>query len=261
VQLSHLAQPPLSDAVMSAYRDVVGAFGSSGAQNSIDRAINMIAPIDRFYVSERMNPTGAPHLIAHRLETMLSNRMDDYLERYFRRDPVAQAIDAARESGDTVVLRVGPQDIPEAEYRRPFFEDAAIIERVSFVQRISDRWLIMNVARRAPLQPFSDVEMTALASLSLLLLPLAARQAKFEPQPGLRRNPSVAELEQRFADSFPELSLRERQVCARTIIGMTSEASALDLGIGIGSVQTYRKRAFQRLDISSAFQLAPLVMH
>ena len=57
-------------------------------------------------------------------------------------------------------------------------------------------------------------------------------------------------------EKFPMLSPRERQVCARTAVGMTSEATALDLGVGIGSVQTYRKRAFQRLEISTAFQLA-----
>lgn len=261
MQLSHLEQAPLNGAVMNAYRDIVGAIGSNEAESRIDHAINAMAPIDRFYVSEREDSRRPPHLIAHRLESVLSDRMDDYMARYFRRDPVAQAIEAARTTGDTVMLRVGPQDISEAEYRRPFFEEAAIIERVSFVQRVSDRWLIMNVARRAPMPRFNEEELRALASLSVLLLPLAARQAKLDPAPRLSRNPSAAELEERFAQLFPQLSHRERQVCARTAIGMTSEATALDLGIGIGSVQTYRKRAFQRLDISSAFQLAPLVMH
>lgn len=261
VQLSHLDQAPVSGAVMTAYRDVVGAIGSSEAGSRIDHAINTIAPIDRFYVSEREDSRRPPYLIAHRLESVLSDRMDDYMARYFRRDPVARAIEAARTSGGTVMMRVGPQDITEAEYRRPFFEEASIVERVSFVQRVSDRWLIMNVARRAPMPRFSDPELDALASLSLLLLPLAARQAKLDSSPRPLRNPSAAELEERFAQLFPLLSARERQVCARTAIGMTSEATALDLGIGIGSVQTYRKRAFQRLEISSAFQLAPLVMH
>ncbi len=261
MRLSQVEHAPLTGAVMSAYRDVIGAFGSQNSQDLIGRAINTIAPIDRFYVSERADPFKPPHLIAHCIEGGLANRMDDYLQRYFRRDPIARAIEAASEDGATVVLRVGPEDIDETEYRRPFYDEAAVVERLSFVQRLADRWLVMNIARRAPAPSFSDDELTAFASLSQLLLPVVARQAELDPAPQRPHILGVEEIEERFATQFPELSPRERQVCARTVVGMTSEATALCLNIGIGSVQTYRKRAFQRLEICSAFQLAHLVMH
>lgn len=267
MQLCHVHDTPLTGTVLSAYRHFVGSLGANGAydalapQSRIDRAISSIAPIDRFYVSEREDLTKSPNLIAHRLEGVLAHGMTDYLERYFRRDPVGQAIQAAAEEGVAMVLRVGPQDIAETEYRHRFFEEPSIVERLSVVQRISDRWLIMNVARRAPLPRFTDEEVDSFASLSQLLLPLAAQQAKVQSAVIRPQILGVEELEERFADHCPLLSVRERQVCARTVVGMTSEATALDLGIGIGSVQTYRKRAFQRLGICSAFQLAPLVMH
>jgi DNA-binding CsgD family transcriptional regulator len=38
---------------------------------------------------------------------------------------------------------------------------------------------------------------------------------------------------------------------------MTAEATALDLGISPASVLTYRRRAYQRLGISSIHQLLP----
>ena len=41
---------------------------------------------------------------------------------------------------------------------------------------------------------------------------------------------------------------------------MTAEGAALELGIAISSVLTYRKRAFRRLGVTSAAELAPLVM-
>ncbi len=261
MQLSLVEHAPLTGAVMSAYRDVIGAFGSQQSQELIGRAISTIAPIDRFYVSERADPITPPHLIAHCIEGGLANRMSDYLQRYFRRDPIACAIKAATEDGATVVLRVGPEDIGEKEYRRSFYDEAAVVERLSFVQRLSDRWLILNIARRAPAPAFSNDELTAFASLSQLLLPVAARQAELDPGPVRTQLLSVEEIEERFAAQFSELSPRERQVCARTVVGMTSEATALCLNIGIGSVHTYRKRAFQRLEICSAFQLAHLVMH
>jgi len=42
---------------------------------------------------------------------------------------------------------------------------------------------------------------------------------------------------------------------------MTVEATALDLGIAKTSVLTYRKRAYQRLQVTSPFELCALVTH
>lgn len=70
----------------------------------------------------------------------------------------------------------------------------------------------------------------------------------------------IEELEQRFAARFPALTPREREVCARAAIGVSVEGAALDLAIATSSVLTYRKRAYQRLGISSAYELACLVL-
>jgi DNA-binding CsgD family transcriptional regulator len=72
--------------------------------------------------------------------------------------------------------------------------------------------------------------------------------------------PALGEIETRLGRRCPGLTGREREVCARTIVGMTAEAIAIDLGIGQSSVQTYRQRAYRRLNICSAYQLTPLVL-
>jgi DNA-binding CsgD family transcriptional regulator len=71
----------------------------------------------------------------------------------------------------------------------------------------------------------------------------------------------VTQLEDRFASRFARLTLRERQVCARAAIGMSVEATALDLDIAKTSVLTYRRRAYQRLGVTSPFELCALVTH
>jgi len=71
----------------------------------------------------------------------------------------------------------------------------------------------------------------------------------------------VSQLEERFAERHAELTLRQRQVCARAAVGMTVEATALDLGIAKTSVLTYRKRAYQRLGVTSSIELCALVSH
>jgi DNA-binding CsgD family transcriptional regulator len=56
------------------------------------------------------------------------------------------------------------------------------------------------------------------------------------------------------------LSRRELAVAARVLAGMTSEGIALDLGIGLQSVLTYRKRAYAKLGVSGQRQLFALAL-
>lgn len=55
------------------------------------------------------------------------------------------------------------------------------------------------------------------------------------------------------------LTVRELDVCARSLLGMTAEGTALELGIKQSSVVTYRKRAYARLGISSQSELFRLI--
>lgn len=261
MEMISLSGPRMTESVLAAYRLFVDVMEGDDRRGGMDKAISSLARIDRFYVSERLEARVRPTLIAHRTESEISSRMTEYFDRFFQNDPVVRAMENATEDGHTVVLRVIPDDIEESDYRSHFFKQSNVIERVSFVQRLHNRWLIMNVARRAPLPRFSEEEVSSLAAFSQLLLPLASQhKATAQPvEPAYQL--TIRDLEARFAHKFPALSPRERQVCARTVVGMTSEATALDLGVGIGSVQTYRKRAFHRLEICSAFQLAHLILH
>ncbi|MFL9894820.1 helix-turn-helix transcriptional regulator [Paraburkholderia strydomiana] len=55
--------------------------------------------------------------------------------------------------------------------------------------------------------------------------------------------------------AFSPLTARERTVCLGILTGYTSEAIALNLGISINSVLTYRKRIYEKLRITSQNEL------
>jgi DNA-binding CsgD family transcriptional regulator len=181
-----------------------------------------------------------------------------YRKWYLRQDPIADAYSAAPDYSDVAIQRIRPADIASPAFRRRFFDDAGIVERVSIIQRGTDAWRVINVARHASDGCCSDQEIGSLIGLACLVLPMLPlnRQRRAEPQ-----SLTVAELEQRFANRHPELTARERQVCARAAVGMSVEATALDLKIGKTSVLTYRQRAYQRLRIRSPFELCALVTH
>jgi DNA-binding CsgD family transcriptional regulator len=56
------------------------------------------------------------------------------------------------------------------------------------------------------------------------------------------------------------LTARERDVCANILLGFSSEAIACELAISLNSVLTYRRRAYQRLGITSQNELFSIVM-
>jgi DNA-binding CsgD family transcriptional regulator len=71
---------------------------------------------------------------------------------------------------------------------------------------------------------------------------------------------SIDDIEMRLKAACPILSGRERSVCARTVAGVTAEGIAIDLGIKQSSVLTYRRRAYERLNISTAHQLSAMLL-
>ena len=56
------------------------------------------------------------------------------------------------------------------------------------------------------------------------------------------------------------LTGREQEVCLRILSGLSSEAIAASLGIGLHSALTYRKRAYDKLGISSQNELFAIAL-
>ena len=181
-----------------------------------------------------------------------------YLKSYLRMDPVCDAYQAAPAYNDMALQRVRPTDIASAGFRRLIFDAAGIVERISIIQRGADSWRAINVARHSSDGCISDTELSSLVSLAWLMLPMLPLNRK--RQSGAL-SLTVPQLEERFASRYECLTLRERQVCARAAIGMSVEATALELGSGKTSVLTYRQRAYQRLKVTSPFELCALVTH
>jgi DNA-binding CsgD family transcriptional regulator len=179
-----------------------------------------------------------------------------YRKWYLRIDPVCDAYRAAPRCSDVALQRVRPADIASPGFRRRIFDKPGIVERISVIQRGADAWRVMSVARHASDGCFSEGELSSLIGLACLVLPMLPLNRSRQPAPL-----TVPQLEDRFAFRYGSLTLRERQVCARAAIGMSVEATALDLGIAKTSVLTYRQRAYQRLRVTSPFELCALVTH
>lgn len=190
-------------------------------------------------------------------EPGLKAMLPAYSLHYHNIDPVCDAYSAAPCVSDIAIQRIQPEDIGSSEFRRRYFDQAGIIERVSIIQRGADAWRVINVSRHRRMGVFSDGELDALLGLARLALPMLPFNRRLSDA----RSPSAKRVEYRLKNLFPSLTKREQEVCARATVGMSVEATALDLGIAKTSVMTYRKRGYQRLGITSVHELCLLVSH
>lgn len=245
-------------AITPVYEQLLKAMGTEEFGSTVrDSVLTLTAGARRLYLFEA---TGREESSLHYFscEPGVAEMFPAYSSHYLRQDPVADAYSAAPAVSDMVLLRVRPRDISSPGLRQRFYDDAGIIERISIIQRSASSWRGMNVARHHSDGEFSDSELTSLVGLASFVLPMLLH-ALGAQKPAQQL--TVAQLEDRFATRYQSLTAREREVCARAALGMSVEATALDLSIAKTSVLTYRRRAYHKLQVTSPFELCSLVTH
>ncbi|BBD99090.1 LuxR family transcriptional regulator [Sphingobium amiense] len=229
-----------------------GQFGAA-IHDSVMAVTGGVRRIYLFEATDRENSDLQYFFGEPRLEAMLPA----YSQYFHNVDPVCDAYGAAPALSDVAIQRIRPDDVAPQDFRRRFFDQAGIVERVSIIQRGPSAWRVMNVSRHRSSGMFSDRELEALVGLACLALPMLPLNRRRSAG----RVPSTMEIEHRLGHLYPCLTKREQEVCARATMGMSVEATALDLGIAKTSVMTYRKRGYQRIGISSVNELCALVSH
>ncbi len=155
------------------------------------------------------------------------------------------------------VSHITAQEVPP-EHRAKVYEAHGVAERVSVVEPQADGALFaINFYRHQHQRPFSDAQIGDFTQLAPALLALAHKHLRLRrPQPAAEQRPGAAARHAGFAAQVqqvqrlhPGLTLRECEVCAGILQGLTLDGIACQLGLGLPTVKTYRQRAFSRLGI------------
>lgn len=163
----------------------------------------------------------------------------DYLDGWFRKDPLyrralemAPASAALFEAGDMAGAM-------EAEYRSRFFDAPGLSGKTAVLVTGRTLRLAVNFYWADPEGAAAKPEfLRLLARLALL---------HFEANPDFS-----------YPAPLAVLSERERAVCLGMLSGKKAELIAADLGVAPSSVVTYRRRAYEKLGISSRGELFAL---
>lgn len=209
---------------------------------SISRRLASVDEVFSF-VSPR---AGAPRILGSAsVLGSADERTGRYAREFYRYDPLRGV---KRAAGRRRFARhvLSADDIKRSDYREICYDRPRLRQKICFEQQADDGRVMCNFYLR---QPVGGVLLRGLEELAAIALPSLSRLAEAR---SCERASLVSRIEARLATAYRDLTLRERQVCARTIAGWTSDAIAIDLGVAAGTVLTYRRRAYGRYDYSSA---------
>ena len=182
---------------------------------------------------------------------------DKYLAAYWDLDPISRTQEPRE--GARVALRILPEiDIADGSYRHDCYTNLRIADRFTILQRHGADVYRLSFYSGAGFGRFAECDISQMANSGDLLMSLlikndasnAVKSEAWTPQALMNRLKMVA----------PGIPAREAEVCTSIMLGMTSEAIGLKLGISVNTVLTYRKRAYGRLRISCQNELMRLIL-
>jgi DNA-binding CsgD family transcriptional regulator len=176
-----------------------------------------------------------------------------YAGQFHESDPNRDALFEGESSAPIVLPAFAPR-MYGARYRKIFFADSGIVDKCATAIWVDDTCFYVNFYRIAAQGRFSDAQR---ARLKAIAPAIGASVARHFQQSAPDQN--LAAL---FATRAPlaDLTPREQEVCRHILLGFSSEAISQALGISLHSTLTYRKRAYERLGISSQNELFSIVL-
>jgi DNA-binding CsgD family transcriptional regulator len=177
-----------------------------------------------------------------------------YAGQFHESDPNRDALFEAETSAPIMLPSFAPR-MYGARYRKIFFNDSDIVDKCATAIWTGDTCFYVNFYRVTSQGRFADAERARLQAIAPAIGASVARHFQQAATP----DQNLAAL---FATRAPlsALSPREQEVCRRILLGFSSEAISQALGISLHSTLTYRKRAYERLGISSQNELFSIVL-
>lgn len=189
---------------------------------------------------------------------------DSYTAWHWLKDPNLRLLMPSSKAvgGEVVLLARSVKELADGEYRQRLFTEPRLGAKASIIGRAANQVFYVNLYRGIDRIPYTAGELEGLRRGCDVLLALLERH--FAPL-----NDEVAgdlDTMQRAIEGTSvehgrnRLSAREASVCARIVAGHSTEEVRLALGVSLHSVISYRRRAFEKLGISTQKELFALLL-
>lgn len=220
--------------------------------------INQVAPADHICLVEY--PDNAPtmiegHAYAADVPNVTQECFSIYRQHYYRSDQATLIADHLRhqsEHAPVTALHCRADDFPVASWRSEIYARQHLADRLSFLYTpVPNTAFAINLYRNESRGTFQDNEIERLLAICPLLRQVHRSVLQNPPSREASAQRSGAWALERataqIARKAPQLSAREREVCARIACGISADGIAADLHIAPSTVITLRKRAYAKL--------------
>lgn len=243
-------------------RDVVQALGSDGFGACLGATLHQELAVDQVMVFQAAGQAPWRTLVAQNMRnaSVAERLANAYTRHFWARDPKRGVIRALmpkqvelQSSDDLFAV--------DAEYRNTLFTQPDLVDKVSLFFRGTSATYYINLYRGSTAGAFKRADLERLQLTCDFLSALVEKHAMLvEPS----QASTVAQIEAFFRAVQPNLrarlSFRELETCARVVLGYSSEAIAIDLGVSVHSAITFRKRAFAKLGFATHQELFEFVL-
>lgn len=245
---------------------LVDSLGSETFGNYFFAFLNTFVDIDDCTVFIIPKDSSPKCVVAEgKSERVITARLaaEDYVNYYFTVDPVLSRLRKALHGKSQALRYVHRDSIQSAIYRSKFFDDIDIQEKISLLTRFDGGHLYANFYRAPNHRHFEEKQINAVKEISRFAISCLRKHMSF-----CAKSIPIDDRQSRLHAIYQLLTMREgshltareADVCARIIMGFSTTAIALDLGITKNTVFTLRKRAYERLGICSQNELFELCL-
>jgi len=247
--------------------DISRCIGSDDFDQRLFVFLNEHLRVDHFAVFTYSEAEGAGHLFTRSImpEDEAEGLARDYVSRFHQRDPHFSHEGESADSPDLAPVHPSLSDEYDPEYRDHFFIQHDLVDKLSVIRKVDEGYIYCNFYRIGESGRFTGPEQKMFDSVLPLITNLIAchfRILRLQNDGGPEEKPTARSLVHSVishrAAPFDRLTRRESEVCERILVGFTSTGIALDLGIAESSVNTYRRRAYEKLQIATQNELFSL---
>lgn len=251
-----------SDAVMDGFEQAVLHLGRPAFPDALMAHLRRVAAVDHCMVFAFANDRDAQCLLTAGDIAIGDDLGSAYAGHFHACDPNKEVIFQQPCDSNAVLMPFVARRMYRRDYRKLFFDDSGIVDKFATALWHEGVCIYANFYRLEAGGRYSEQQVAALNRASPKVVAAITRHCQLILEARSRhRSDGAGLLAQAFArPPLDALTSRERDVCMNILQGLSSEAIAGKLGISLNSVLTYRRRAYQRLGITSQSELFSLVM-
>jgi DNA-binding CsgD family transcriptional regulator len=178
-----------------------------------------------------------------------------YVQKYWKHD-TATASTLGRAHRNVQIIRRPSSVIRDLDYRHECYAEGEVVERIS-ICKVGAVPIVANAYRGRTSGAFTQAQIERFEAAAPIVMAAIEKHVRltYEPREASLADHPAAIAKQLHGMENIGLSRREAQVLAFIFTGLDQNAIARELGVGVSTIVTYRRRGYEKLCVRNRSEL------